>query len=142
MNDLNEEFAEMFQGDDFEDDAEDIAANSENDDGKNKNDDTVGFEIFELSGSIDNVFDDKLLANQEEEAVNGYLAALRKAKRYTVNRMITEEEEKAIKAVKESTAELCKTVLDEKSKELTAELPKVREYTNKAEFEKSIMPNP
>lgn len=136
MNDLNEEFAEMFQGDDFEDDAEDIAANSENDDGKNKNDDTVGFEIFELSGSIDNVFDDKLLANQEEEAVNGYLAALRKAKRYTVNRMITEEEEKAIKAVKESTAELCKTVLDEKSKELTAELPKVREYTNKAEFEK------
>ena len=134
MNDINEEFEKLFQDDDSEDDTEDIAASSENaeNETEDENNDTIGFEIFELSGSIDNVFDDKLLDNQEEEVANAYLAALKKAKRYTVNRTISEEEKKAINAVKESTLELCQTVLNEKNKELTAELPKIRNYTNKA----------
>ena len=138
MNDINEEFEKLFQDDDSEDDTEDIAASSENaeNETEDENNDTIGFEILELSGSIDNVFDDKLLDNQEEEVANAYLAALKKAKRYTVNRTISEEEKKAINAVKESTLELCQTVLNEKNKELTAELPKIRNYTNKAEFEK------
>ena len=141
MNDLNEEFAEMFQGDDFEDDAEDIAANSENDDSENKNDDTVGFEIFELSGSIDNVFDDKLLANQEEEAVNGYLAALRKAKRYTVNRMITEEEEKLF-SKGNWTEVYVKQFLMKKAKNLQQSFQRYVSIRIRQNLKKSIMPNP
>lgn len=97
MNDINEEFEKLFQDDDSEDDTEDIAASSENaeNETEDENNDTIGFEIFELSGSIDNVFDDKLLDNQEEEVANAYLAALKKAKRYTVNRTISEEEKKS-----------------------------------------------
>ena len=145
---IQEEFErqmQMLEGDNIDDsenslEEENIEINIESN--EEENEESVSFEMYELTGTIRTAFDDKLIAAEEEAIAKEYLNALKKAKNITICKMADDKENEALAAVFESTKQICKATLEEKKKELTEELPKVREYTNKANYEITTFSKP